>query len=81
MTNNEKIKELWYLKCRRTSCNGCGNCKDCSHAEIDAIALDVARWKDVKFYSILACIKLSLEKQGIGGADKFVDDIKKQWEE
>lgn len=81
MTNEEKIKELSYLNCRRISCNGCGNCKDCSHAEIDEMALEVAKWKDDKFFTILACIKFSLEKQGIKGADKFIEDIQKQWEE
>ena len=76
MSNEEKAKELskkyedwWALES-----------PDVEKAVSDSV-MNMAQWKDDKFFTILACIKFSLEKQGIGGADKFIEDIKKQWEE
>lgn len=44
-------------------------------------ALEMAELKDNKFYTILACIQYSFEKQQFKGVDEFINDIKKQWEE
>ena len=43
-------------------------------------AMVMAKWKDDKFYIILACVKHSLDKQGFNG-EQFVEDMKKQWED
>ena len=47
----------------------------------EMLVMEAMKWKDDKFYTILACIKYSMEKHGIKGVDDFIMDIKKQWEE
>ena len=48
--------------------------------DMEDALLQMAEWKDDKFFAILACIKFSLEKQ-VFSADVFVEGIQKQWEE
>lgn len=73
MTNEEKTKELadfLYFKL--------------SHIDYGTLTeklLEMAEWKDDKFYTILACIQYSFEKQQFKGVGEFINDIKKQWEE
>lgn len=83
MTNEEKSKRiaadnrLGYLEME----NDGGVYEVNSEDECYQSAMEMAKWKDDKFFTILACIKFSLEKIGIKGADKFIEDIQKQWEE
>lgn len=70
MTNEEKAKEISQQRCYDR------NLQIAVYEDM----MQMAEWKDNKFYLILACIKVSLEKAGLNG-DKFIDEIKKQWEE
>lgn len=76
MTNEEKARELAIYFGREIDAQG----KACYDIGYEVACSKMAEWKDDKFFTILACIKFSLEKQGIGGADKFIEDIQKEWE-
>lgn len=70
MTNEEKAKEIgrkWY--------------NDDAPLVAYRSALQMAKWKDDRFYTILACVQYSLEKSGVSGVDEFINGMKKQWEE
>lgn len=75
MTNKEKADEISenYSTSRYLP-------NDKEIAAYDA-AMQMAEWKDDKFYMILACIKYSLEKSKVDGVDEFVNNLKKEWEE
>lgn len=85
MTNEEKSKEIaennkctYYVISRYLG----GDTEEYySQDECYQSAMEMAKWKDEKFYKVLACIKISLEKQGISVADNFIEDVLKQWEE
>lgn len=68
MSNEEKTKEI-----------GRGYGKETRIFAYSA-ALEMAQWKDEKFYKILACVKYSFDRQGLNGK-QFVEDMKKQWED
>ena len=82
MTNEEKSKKIaeQNLMTYVALENDGGTYEVNSEDECYQSAMEMAEWKDDKFFAILACIKFSLEKQGFS-ADVFVEGIQKQWEE
>jgi hypothetical protein len=82
MTNEEKARTIISEYCKKENCLQCGgkySAEKGGCVEYQKI-MQMAQWKDDRFYTILACIKYSLEKAGING-NEFIDDIKTQWEE
>lgn len=84
MTNEEEAKEIaernkstYYVGSRYLG----GDIETAdSYLECYSSAIQMAKWKDDRFYTILACVKYSLEKSQIDRVDEFINNIKKQWE-
>lgn len=76
MTNEEKAKKIY--KDNLYDCEIRGVAQD--EQEILFMLEKMAQWKDDRFYTILACIKYSLENSKVDGVDEFINNIKKEWE-
>lgn len=72
MTNEEKAREL--------ALRLVGEDQIEAYQCLVAYFIEMAQWKDDKFYTLLACVKFSLEKSGVNGVDEFINNIKKEWE-
>lgn len=46
MTNEKKIKSLWYNFCTEKDCGGHTHCEYCPKAQVHPQLLEIAEWKE-----------------------------------
>lgn len=82
MTNEEKAIQIYDVTYNQCIEDGYPKKVSVTCAIMGKMGAEImAEWKDDKFYTILACVQYSFEKQQFKGVDEFINDIKKQWEE
>lgn len=81
MTNEKKIKSLWYHFCTEKHCAEITqNCQICPKAQVHPQLLEIAEWKDEQFKTKIEELFNALEKEGYNdrvksGFEIFKDKI------